>query len=484
MNEDFREFFHVVFKRRRFALITFLVIAVPAIAIAMLRPSMYRATGKLLLTDNRSYLQLSAQDSKRITQILLNQALAAEAENLKNRSFLQAVADNLQIEILPQPVPENREERNRHTAAAILAGLEVNPYPTSPDIEVAYSNPDRAKAAAVVNTIAETYVRYRPGIYESPDLPSFYARRVSRLQHELRAEERRLERYQRKTGILSLQQEKDESIRQMMATQLTLNETVAQINQTNELIASLEESNKKQPETVTGDVDMIDNPVARALQERIGILTVELSDLRQRYTDSDRHVQDKLGQIQELKSEVAKQPLQIVGTQRFQLNQLRENLQEELYRADANRDALVAKRASLDKAIEGIQKHVETMNSRGVKLQELDDSVQAKRAELDTTVKQAQQVKLSADMSAEGTFDSVRIVDHAVPPSIPANQNTWLIVAIAVVAGLGLGVGGAFGLEFLYRTYHFASDIDRELELPVLGLITDFDQVTSTAAAR
>jgi uncharacterized protein involved in exopolysaccharide biosynthesis len=484
MNEDFREFFHVIFKRKRFVGITFLVIAVPAILVALLRPSMYRSTAKLLLTDNRSYLQLTAQDSKRITQIPANQAVAAEVENLKNKSFLLKAADRLQVEILPPPIPENREERNRRTASAILAGLEVNPFPTSPNIEVAFSSPDKAKAAAVANTVAETYTEYRPAIFESPEIPNFYARRITRLQRELRASERRLDRYQRKTGILSLQQQKDESVRQIMATRLTLNETEAQINQTNELIASLEGEAKKQPEQITGDVDMVDNPVSRSLEERIGILTVELSDLRQRYTDNDRHVQDKLAQIQELKGEVAKQPRQIVGAQRYQVNQLRENLSEELYRARANRDALYAKRTSLTQSIDDLEQHVQHMNTRGVKFTELDDTVQAKRAELDTTVKRSQEAKLSADMTAEGSFDAIRIVDHAVPPSIPANQNAWLIVGVAIIAGLGLGVGGAFGLEFLYRTYHFASDIERELELPVLGLITDFPQAAASTVSR
>src|SRR5262249_24916192 len=142
--------------------------------------------------------------------------------------------------ILSPPIPDNREERNRQTASAILAGLEVNPFPTSPNVEVAFSSSDRAKAAAVANTVTETYLQYRPGIFESPDIPNFCARRIGRLQRELRASERRLDRYQRKTGILALQQQKDESVRQIMATRLTLNETEAQIRQTTELISSLE----------------------------------------------------------------------------------------------------------------------------------------------------------------------------------------------------------------------------------------------------
>jgi capsular polysaccharide biosynthesis protein len=75
-------------------------------------------------------------------------------------------------------------------------------------------------------------------------------------------------------------------------------------------------------------------------------------------------------------------------------------------------------------------------------------------------------------MSAD-KLDSIRIVDRAQPPVKPYGQNRGLTFIVALIAGAGLGIAGAFGLEFLYQTYHFASDVERELELPVLGLISD-----------
>jgi succinoglycan biosynthesis transport protein ExoP len=88
-------------------------------------------------------------------------------------------------------------------------------------------------------------------------------------------------------------------------------------------------------------------------------------------------------------------------------------------------------------------------------------------------VQRSQEAQLSLDMS-QAKLDTIRIVDRAVAPSVPDNDQTVLTIVIALIAGLGVGVAGAFGLEFLYRTYHFSSDIERELELPVLGLITDY----------
>lgn len=473
MNESIREFLHILFKRKRFFAIAFAMISLPIVAFALLRTPAYMARAKLLLITNRSYLHLSPQDSKRPTSPIPEiQVLNAEAENLKNRSFLLAAAERLQIDII-DPVPENREARNRATARAIYNDIRVTPFPLAPMLEVAFKHADKDKAAAVVNTLVDTYLEYHAGLYESPDIAHFFAKRSERLEKDLRQKERRLDRYQRRTGIVSLAQQKDETVRQMMATELTLQETEAQIQQTDELVSNLETAMRDEPEKVASDVDMIDNPVARALEERIGILTVELSDLQQKYTDADRRVMDKKAQIIELRRKVREQPPRIVGTERFQINQVRQNLSEELLRGRANRGALVAKRGSLEGDVKHFNDRLADMSRKGYKLQQLDDDVQQARATLQSSVQRSQEAQLSLDMS-QAKLDTIRIVDRAVAPSVPDNDQTVLTIVIALIAGLGVGVAGAFGLEFLYRTYHFSSDIERELELPVLGLITDY----------
>jgi len=472
MNESVREFLHILFKRKRFFVIAFAMISLPIIAFALMRTPDYMARAKLLVIGSRSYLHLSPQDTKRTTQIPETQVLNAEVENLKNRSFLLAAAERLEIDIV-DPVPDDREQRNRATAREMRDNLRITPFPQSPMIEVAFKHTDKNKAAAVVNTLVDTYLEYHPGIYESPDIARFFEKRSDRLEHGLRKKERRLDRYQRKTGIVALNQQKDETVRQMMASELMWRETDAQIDQTDQLIATLAEAMQDEPEKVASDIDMIDNPVARALEERIGILTVELSDLEQKYTDEDRRVADKKAQIAELRAKVKEQPPRIVGTERFQLNQVRQNLSEELLRARANRAALVAKTASLEQNVKDFNVRLAEMTQKGYKHQELDDEVQQARGALQASVLRSQEAQLSLDMS-EDKLDTIRIVDRADPPAKPDNDQTMLTIVIALIAGAGVGIAGAFGLEFLYQTYHFSSDIERELELPVLGLITDY----------
>lgn len=471
MNDAVREFLHILFKRKRFILTTFLIVALPIIIFTLLRPPTYMARAKLLVVGSRSYLHISPQETRRTTQIPEAQVLFAEIENLQNRTFLLKAASRLQVELV-DPVPADSERRARRTAAAIRRDLHVTPFPKTPMIEVAYEHPDKNVAAAVVNTLTETYIEYHPSLYESPEVAAFYEKRQSALETELRTAEGSLDTYQRQTGIVDLEQQLDESVRQMMASEISLRETNALIDQTDHLIAELNQSLTAEPERVASDVNMVNNPVARALEERIGMLTVELSELRQKYTDQDRRVQDKQRQIAELQGRVGEQPPRIIGTERFERNPIRQNLVEELHRARANREALLAKRTAMEQALADYRARIHDMDASAGPMRELEATVRQKRDALDLAVRRSQEAQLSLEMSAD-KLDSIRIVDRAQPPAKPYGQNKALTFLVALIAGAGLGIAGAFGLEFLYQTYHFASDVERELELPVLGLISD-----------
>ena len=471
MNEAVREFLHILFKRKRFVTIAFLAIAIPIIAFTLVRPPKYVARAKLLVIGSRSYMHLSPQETRKTTQIPEAQVIFAEIENLQNRSFLLAAARRLQVDIVDE-VPADPDQRANKTSAAIRKGLQVSAFPKSPMIELSFVHSDKNLAAAVVNTLVDTYLEYHPSLYESPEIAAFFEKRTTELEQRLATAETDLDTYQHQTGIIHLDQQLDETVRHMMENEQGLDQTTALIAQSDELIEELEATLANEPERVASDVNMVNNPVARALEERIGILTVELSDLRQKYTDQDRRVRDKRRQIAELRSQVADQPQRIIGTERFERNPVRQNLEEELHRARANREALLAKQTSLKTSVGTYGKRLQEIDKHGGKLRSLQNTVEQLRIALNRAIEDSHEASLSMEMSAD-KLDTVRVVDRAYPPNKPSGQNTMLTILVALIAGAALGIAGAFGLEYLYQTYHFGSDIERELELPVLGLISD-----------
>ena len=70
---------------------------------------------------------------------------------------------------------------------------------------------------------------------------------------------------------------------------------------------------------------------------------------------------------------------------------------------------------------------------------------------------------------------------------VPVKPQPVLNIAIALVVGLMLGVGLAFLLEYLDNTIKSEQDIEKLLELPVLGVVTKMtsdQEMKSTSAHR
>ncbi|MET3697035.1 capsular polysaccharide biosynthesis protein [Bacillus oleivorans] len=85
--------------------------------------------------------------------------------------------------------------------------------------------------------------------------------------------------------------------------------------------------------------------------------------------------------------------------------------------------------------------------------------------------------------------DNVTILSEAIVSDNPVQPRPLLNIAIAFVVGLMAGVGIAFLLEYIDRTIKTEQDIEKILELPVLGVITtiddeDFEELGMRAARK
>lgn len=72
---------------------------------------------------------------------------------------------------------------------------------------------------------------------------------------------------------------------------------------------------------------------------------------------------------------------------------------------------------------------------------------------------------------------NVRVIEEVELPEEPVSPNKTMNIAIAFLLGLMVSVGLVFLIEYLDNTYKSKEQLEKELDIPVLGTIPDVDML-------
>jgi succinoglycan biosynthesis transport protein ExoP len=104
----------------------------------------------------------------------------------------------------------------------------------------------------------------------------------------------------------------------------------------------------------------------------------------------------------------------------------------------------------------------------GIKLRELERQASVNKTLFEDFLVRA---KVTQEQASFGARES-RVITPAKPPGEPSSPNRNQIMTIALVLGLGAGLGAAIGLEALKGGYHTAREIEEAFGIPVLATIS------------
>lgn len=95
------------------------------------------------------------------------------------------------------------------------------------------------------------------------------------------------------------------------------------------------------------------------------------------------------------------------------------------------------------------------------------------KAQYDKLLAQREQVRLRGEVQTETDAIRIELLDPPSKPTSPAAPNRPLFLTLVLLAGLGGGVGAAFGLSQVRTSYATAARLERASGLPVIGSITE-----------
>src|SRR5262245_27075093 len=279
-----KQLFMVIFKWKRLILMMFVAFSVAAGVAMYIKPPVRTAAAKILLKADRVSLQISGYGGSVGGKLPYPpQVMQSEVELIKSREVLLPVAKRI---LVGEGRPE--QDLNDGEIEARVASLRNNTMPVAfPDssvIQLTYFAETSEEAVRVLRLILEQYMVQHEIVYTGcTKLLTFYEQERDRVGAQLRAAEEQLKKWQDAHNVVSI----DEQISRLI---MTLAERERALQQ-------------GEAELAAGRENIRDILVAK-LQGDLVSAEVALQDVLQRYTESDRRVQERREQVALIKKEL------------------------------------------------------------------------------------------------------------------------------------------------------------------------------------
>jgi uncharacterized protein involved in exopolysaccharide biosynthesis len=478
--EQVFEILHVVFKRWRLIAGLFAVVALSGLLAVLSRGPQYSAKGKVMITSDRADAVIQPTDADSLALLKLNESVVnSETHLIQSRELLEQVVRGLALARAGGNVvniANAADDREAISSRAMRIGnrLKVTPIRNSNVIEIRFASGDPSEAAQVVNRIIDEYMSYHAIVHSQPGLSGFYEEQSTLLLESLRRAEESLSDFAMREGVVSPTAEINAAVGNISSLENDLRTRNAIIVGTEERLRVVRDQLGAQAEVVKRVQQLEVNPVIKQLREHLIDREVDQVALLRKYTENDRHVRDNQTEISELSAKLnkvsASEPM-AVSSETFAANPVYEARLSALLDLEAKVRENRARKVSLEEDLARDRRQLVALKQRALQFDHLDQDVQRHREAVELYTKRQQEAVLEDAMN-QRKLVNVAVVER---PGLPLERtdDTKVPLLLAIISGLAVALGGAFGIEYLNRTLRFERDVERYLGLPVLGSVAE-----------
>jgi capsular exopolysaccharide synthesis family protein len=334
--------------------------------------------------------------------------------------------------------------------------LTIKPITNSRMIEVGFTSPSPALSQRVANAHARDYIvqDLESKFQLTGEARSFLESEIERVRRELVEAEQALNEFRLQHGVVSLDDRENAIVERLedLGHRLTDAEAARIAVEAEYRLVGQRESDSL-PSVLT-------SPLIQALKQEVSRLEVRRAELAEVFLPMAT-------QVKEVDS---------------QLNKAQGRLSREINRAVSGvESSFLAAQAREQKLREQFQlQQAAVLDLKGISGEylKLDQAVTTTRNLYGTLLQRLQET----DVVKGVRLSSASVVDPAERPSSPSVPNVPFNLAFGLLFGGGLGLAMAFALETLDSSLKTPDEVLRDLELPTLGVVPDFQRLPGGAA--
>jgi uncharacterized protein involved in exopolysaccharide biosynthesis len=468
-----RDLIAPLFRHSDLVVLSFFGILLGSALVAFLVPKQYQAELKILVKRERIDPTVTSDKTTVIESRsdVTEEQVQSEVELFQGKDLLEEVVKKCGL----LPVEDGRL---RHDTSVIVAravrdlqkALRVEPVKKTNLISATYRSHDPQMAARVLSTLANLYLQKHLEVHRPPGAFEFFEKQTERYRDEMLTSEERMIGYDRATGLVSPELEKDITLRKLSEFDAALRETQADINETEKRISSLESQMSVTPPRIVTQDRIGDNPMLLQ-QLKSTLLTLELkrTDLLTKFAPEYPPVQDVEKEIRQTQATIASAEHAPIHEQTTDRDTTYAWMQEELAKNRTQLIALRARATALTETVGVYQKKTRNLNEEAETQQDLLRLTKAAEENYLLYLQKQEEARIS-DALDRNRIVNVTIAQAPTIPAVPI-RSPWFTLLLGGLLASTLSVAAAYGADYLDPSFRSPQDLSNALNLPVLAAI-------------
>lgn len=434
-------FLGILWARKWIMLATLGITVTTTVIISKLLPEQYTASSMLMVdfkgADPVAGVMLPAQ--------LMPGYIATQVGIMSSQNVALRVVDNLKLTQSPVVQQQFNEETDGRgdirdwLAGILLKHLEIEPARESNLVEVIYSANNPEFAAAITNAFVQAYIQANLDLRTGPARQNnmWYEAQIKDVREKLEDAQKRLSDYQRKKGIVAVDERLD-------VENARLAELSSQLVAAQAQTYDSESRNRRSGDQLT---DVMNNPLIQGLK----------ADL----TRGE-------GALVQISEKLGKNHPNYLRAQ-AELEALRKKLDQEIRNAqtgvNTNMKLSQQRESELRASLAAQKAKVLAFKQQRDEGAVLTRDVESAQGAYDLVLQRSTQTR----MESRSTLTDIAVLNPAVAPLKPSSPNLLLNILMAIVLGLLLATAFAWLAELFDRRVRTEEDFVEILGAPVLA---------------
>jgi uncharacterized protein involved in exopolysaccharide biosynthesis len=474
-----RDVVAVLFRQRRFVVISFAAIFLGGMLYRLLAPS-YQSELKVLVRRARVDPVMTPTPTQ--TPMLDHEGITEEAVNsevvlLLDQDTLETVVKTSGLisgdeSWFRKLTGESGNERLAREVLRLSHKLEVEPVRKSTLITVTYASSNPVQAERVLRCLGQAYLDRHSRVQRTPGQLLFFEQQIVQARRGLEDAQLRLMEFSHDQGIVAADLERDVTLQKLLETDANDREIKVSIAEAEQRIRALLLKLQILPERTTTQIRSSDNmELLENMKAKLLDLELKRTELLAKFEPSYRLVQEVEQQIAQTKTSIAAQDRAPVLETTVDRDPDHQWAEAELIKAEVGLSALTARAAATNKLLTSYHQTAQQLGDHAIQQDQLLGNLKAAEDKYLLYANKREEARIG-DAMDQGGILNVAIAQQPTVPSLPQWSMLSFGLASFVLAGT-VSTGLAFTTDYLDPAFRTPDEVIGYLGVPVLASLPD-----------